>query len=125
MSWATIATIITNAYILFSFILGGWALLISARGGNLGGQYWGAMWSCVILGGINLLVWVIRLLTGEQMRWVYGLYMAYFIIVYPGVFTMLRGRDDKTAAGLFGGAAVFTALAAIAALDPTRHVITP
>ena len=123
--FATLSSIINNAYILFCFILGLWAGVQFVRNQGLGGQFWGAMWTCAALAVIGLLLWLIRSLRGEDLRPVYVLYELYFIIVLPGTFALLRGRDDRVAAGIFCFVAIFTALSAISAADPTRHVIAP
>jgi hypothetical protein len=123
--FATFGTIFNTAYILFCFALGIWSGVVWLRGGTLGGQFWGAMWTCAILAVFNLLLWLGRSLSGEQLRPVYLLYELYFIVVLPGTFALLRGRDDRVAAGIFAGVTIFSALAAISAADPTRHVIAP
>jgi hypothetical protein len=123
--FATLGTIINTAFVLYCFALGIWAGIIAVRGGALGGQFWGAMWMSSVLGVMALLAWLGRALTGEQLRSVYLLYVLFFIIVLPGTFALLRGRDDRTAAAIFSGIAIFSALAAISAADPSRHVIAP
>jgi hypothetical protein len=121
--FATLGDIINRAYILFTFALGIWAGVQFARRQNLGGQYWGAMWTCTGLAVFGLLVWLARTLSGEPLRAVYILYELFFIIVLPGTFALLRGRDDHVAAGIFCAIAIFAALSAISAADPSRHVI--
>ncbi|HRE46812.1 MAG TPA: hypothetical protein PLD47_03735 [Aggregatilineales bacterium] len=119
----TLSVIILTAYILFSFALGIWAGANAVRGQGLDAAYFGALWFCTALGVGSLILWLLRSLAGEQLRWVYGLYMAYFIVVYPGTFALLRGRDDRTAAWIFAGIAIFTAFSAISASDPSRGVV--
>lgn len=121
----TLAGILNTAYILFAFALGIWAGSIFIRGGSLGGQFWGAIWTCSGLAVGSLIVWLLRTLAGEQLRWVYLLYLLFFIIVLPGTFAIMRGRDDRVAAGIFAGVAIFAALSAISAADPSRGVIAP
>ena len=123
--FATLSSITNNAYILFCFALGIWAGIQFVRNQGLGGQFWGAMWTCAALAVVGLLLWLIRLVQGEDLRPVYLLYELYFIIVLPGTFALMRGRDDRVAAIVFCGIAIFTALSAISAADPTRHVIAP
>lgn len=118
-----LSEIVTNAYVLFSFALGAWAGYIAFRGGRLSGNFWGAIWTAAGLALAGLVLWVLRSLSGEPLRWVYPLYMLYFIVVYPGTFSLMRGRDDRTAALIFSGVAIFSALAAISALDPSRNLI--
>ena len=124
-TFATLSGIVNNAYILFCFALGIWSGMIWLRGGNLGGQFWGAMWTCTGMAAFNLLLWFGRAASGENLRWVYILYELYFVIVLPGTFALLRGRDDRVAAGIFAAVTIFSALAAISAGDPSRHVIAP
>ncbi|CAG1013123.1 MAG: hypothetical protein IAE83_16405 [Anaerolinea sp.] len=119
----TLSVILINAYILFSFALGAWAGVIAFRGERLSGSYFGAAFTCTGLAVICLIAWLLRTTAGEQLRWVYGLYIAYFIVVYPGTFALLRGRDDRLAAWIFAGVAIFTAFSAISASDPGRGVI--
>ena len=125
MTLATLSEIVNRAYVLFSFALGIWSGVQWIRGGGLGGQFWGAMWTCTALAVISLFLWLGRALSGEQLRSVYLLYELYFIVVLPGTFALLRGRDDRVAAGIFAAVTIFSALAAISAADPTRHVIAP
>ena len=123
--FATLGTIFNTAYTLFCFSLGIWAGISWMRDQPLGGQYWGAIWTCSGMAVVGLLLWLARALSGEQLRSVYLLYELYFIIVLPGTFALLRGRDDRFAAAVFCGVAIFSALAAISAADPTRHVVAP
>jgi hypothetical protein len=123
--FATLAGIFNNAYILFCFALGIWAGAQYMRGQGLGGQFWGAMWTVTGMAAVGLLLWLGRAASGEQLRWVYVLYELYFIIVFPGTFALMRGRDDRTAAGIFCIVAIFSALAAMSAADPSRQVIAP
>lgn len=118
-----LGAILSNAYILFCLALGLWAGLNALRGDGLSGNFWGAMWSGTLLGVAGLVVWLLRTLVGEDLRWVYFLYSLFFVLVLPGTFALLRGRDDRTAATIFAGVAIFAALAAISATDPSRGVI--
>jgi hypothetical protein len=123
--WATLGSITNTSYILFCFMLGIWSGVLWVRGEGLSGNFWGAMWTCTILAAFNLIVWLARALSGEQLRFVYALYELYFVIVLPGTFALLRGRDDRTAAGVFAAVTLFSGLAAISAADPSRNIIAP
>ncbi len=123
--FAILGGIFNNAFILFCVALGIWAGVQFVRGQGLGGQFWGAMWTCTGLAGVGLLLWLARALSGEDLRSVYVLYELFFVIVLPGTFALLRGRDDRVAAGIFSVIAIFAALSAISAADPTRHVVAP
>jgi hypothetical protein len=119
----SLAVVLNTAYILFCLALGLWAGALALRGSGLGGDFFGAMWLASGLGAASLVVWLLRTLAGEPLRWVYALYIIFFIIVLPGTFAMLRGRDDRTAAAIFAGVAIFAALAAFSAGDPSRTII--
>ena len=123
--FAILGGIFNNAFILFCIALGIWAGVQFIRGEGLGGQFWGAMWTCTGLAAVGLVIWLARALSGEDLRAVYVLYELFFVIVLPGTFALLRGRDDRVAAGIFSAIAIFAALSAISAADPTRHVVAP
>ncbi|GAB4546410.1 MAG: hypothetical protein OHK0023_05990 [Anaerolineae bacterium] len=119
-----LSVILYTAYILFCLILGLWAANSALRNKPLGGNYWGAIWTCTGLAVIMLVVWLLRSLSGENLRWVYLLYSIFFIVVLPGTFAILRGRDDRRAAAIFAGVAIFAALSAISASDPARGIVS-
>ncbi len=108
-----IHAILNNAYILFSLALGFWSAFQGARRKPLGGQFWGALATNTILAAVNLLLALIMAAMGIQARrGVYYLYAVYFVIVLPGTFALLRGRDDRVAAFIYGIVAFFSAGAA-------------
>ena len=73
-----------------------------------------------------LLFSLVMALTGIQAhRWVYYLYAVYFVIALPGTFTLLHGRDDRTAALIFGIVAFFSAGAALRTPLLTQPWIMP
>src|SRR4051812_47290517 len=113
--FATLSGILNTAYALFCFAMGIWAGTNALRGAGLGGQFWGAMWTCAGMAVVGLVCWLMRAVTGEQLRGVYLWYELYFIIVFPGTFALLRGRDDRVAALIFAGIAIFSGLAALSA----------
>ena len=53
----------------------------------------------------------------------YYLYMAFLIIIMPGLFSLLRGRDDRSAAIAFSILALFNATTAFSMAQ--RDVIGP
>jgi hypothetical protein len=118
----TLATVLINAYILFCFALGIWAGYLGLRGRGLGGNFWGAVALCAGLAVVELLIFLLRWGSGAAFErpGINLLYSAYFIIALPGTFAILRGRDDRVAALIFAGVAIFTALAAISYADPSR-----
>ena len=118
--------ILNNAYILFCLFIGFWSSVQAARNQPLGGQFWGAVATNSILAGEILLFSLVMALTGIQAhRWVYYLYAVYFVIALPGTFTLLHGRDDRTAALIFGIVAFFSAGAALRTPLLTQPWIMP
>ena len=108
-----IHSILNNAYIIFCLILGFWSTFQAARNEPLGGQFWGALVTNSVLAGLALLLALLMALLGIQaQRGVYYLYAVYFVIVLPGTFTLLHGRDDRTAALVYAIVAFFSAGAA-------------
>jgi ABC-type spermidine/putrescine transport system permease subunit II len=102
-----------NAYILFSFALGVWAAFIGAQNVPISGNFWGAMWTNTILAGLVLGVAIILFVLGiEAKRGVYYLYGIYFVISLPGVFTIMKGNDNRRAAIFFAIVALFNSAAA-------------
>ncbi len=53
----------------------------------------------------------------------YFLYMAWLTIIMPGLFSMLRGRDDRSAAIAFSILAFFNAITSLSMLQ--RMIVTP
>jgi hypothetical protein len=95
--------ILNNAYMLFSFALGVWSAFQGGRRQQLGGQFWGALATNTILAVILFLLSLLMLTMGIQAkRGVYYLYAIYFVVVLPGTFALLRGRDDRVAAFVYG-----------------------
>lgn len=114
---------INTAYIMFSFILGIYAVVLAGRGLPLSGNFWGAMWTNTGLAALVFLVALIMTVQGlrpygimpgegRKIRWVYYLYGIYFIISLPGLFTLLAGNDSRRAGIWFGFVAMFNAAAA-------------
>lgn len=105
--------ILNNSYILFCLFLGFWASAQAARRLPLGGEFWGAM---AVNSGLAAVIMVLALVmsaTGiRPKRGVYFLYALYFVIVLPGTFALLRGRDDRMAAIIYGIVTFFSAGAA-------------
>lgn len=104
---------LNNAYILFSFALGVWCILMLIRDETLGAQFWGAAGINTALAVLVLLVAVVMFAIGiRPARSTYFLYALYFAIVLPGTFSLLRGRDDRMAVIIFGIVTIFSGAAA-------------
>lgn len=117
----TLAGILSNAYIYYMLALGVWAGWLAIKDQPLGGNFFGAMWISSVLAGLSLLLGIVRVFNGAEFRAVFWLYELYFILVMPGVFALLKGRDDRQAAWFFAGVAIFSALASLSTLQ--RNVV--
>lgn len=109
--------ILFNAHILFSFALGVWAAVMAAREQSISGNFWGALATSTVLAAAVLMLGVVMTLTGlrpvDGRLTLYFLYMAWLVVIMPGLFTMLRGRDDRGAAIAFAILAVFNAFTSL------------
>jgi hypothetical protein len=115
MSLNEVHQVLFNAHILFSLLLGVWAATTAARGGSISGNFWGAVATYTALAVLATLVGV--LMTAQGLRperlTLYFLYMAFLVVIMPGLFSMLRGRDDRSAAIAFALLAFFNASVSI------------
>jgi hypothetical protein len=125
MNLSTIHGIFFNAHILFSVALGIWAAGMAARNEPISGNFWGAIATYSILAGGVLLLGFIMTLQGlrPQRIVVYYLYLAWLVVIMPGLFAMLRGRDDRHAAIAFAILAFFNATTSVSMWQ--REVIGP
>jgi len=121
---AEIHGILFNAHIIFSVILGFWAAVMAARDESISGQFWGAVATYTILIAVTFLIGL--LLTAQGLRpgpednkrlTLYILYMAFLLVIMPGLFSMLRGRDDRSAGIAFGILAFFNASVSVSMVD--------
>jgi hypothetical protein len=119
--------IMFNAHILFSIALGVWAAVIAGRNQPIPGGYWGAVVTQSILAGAILVVGIILTLTGARpvdgRLELYFLYMAWLVVIMPGLFSILRGRDDRSAALSFAMLAFFNAGVSLSMME--RQIIGP
>jgi hypothetical protein len=124
---SNIHEVLFNAQILFSIALGIWAAVQAGRNEPISGNFWGAVATFTILVGITLLVGVILVAQGLRPRdgrlVLYFLYMAFLFVIMPGLFSMLRGRDDRSAAIAFAILAWFNAAVSISMVD--RELVGP
>jgi len=100
---------------MFCFLLGFWALVIALRNQSIGGSFWGAYAIDAVIPIVLLIVTLLLQLGGlpPARGWLYYLYVAFFVIVLPGTFALLRGRDDRTAAAIYTAIILFTALTSL------------
>lgn len=125
MNLNDIHNILFNAHILYSIALGVWAAVTAARDESISGNFWGAVATSAVLAGIVMLIGGIMTLQGlrPQRIVIYYLYMLWLVIIMPGLFTLLRGRDDRSAAISFSILAFFNAATSFSMIQ--RHVVGP
>ena len=95
------------------------------RNEPISGNFWGAVATITILAGIVTLIGVIMTIQGlrPERIVIYYLYMSWLVIIMPGLFTLLRGRDDRSAAIAFSILSFFNAATSLSMLQ--RHVVGP
>jgi hypothetical protein len=108
-------TILFNMHILYAVILGVYSVILASRSEGLSGNFWGAMGIYAGLAGLTLIVGIVLALQGYTMErpTIYFLYMIFLVIIMPGLFSLLRGRDDRNAAIAFAILAFFNASVSI------------
>lgn len=125
MALNDIHNILFNAYILYAAILGIWAGITAAQNQPISGGYWGAVLTSAGLALMVTLLGIVMTLQGYRPQRIvtYFLYMAYLVVIMPGLFSMLRGQDDRRAAISFALLAFFNAATALSMWD--RGLISP
>jgi hypothetical protein len=125
MDLNAIHTISFNMHILFSLILGIWGMLLALRNQSISGNYWGSVATSTIVAGVVLLLGVIMTLQGLRPQRIvtYYLYMLWLVIIMPGLYSLLRGRDDRSAALAFSVLSFFNAATSISMFQ--RSIIGP
>ena len=120
-----IHSILFNMYTLYALILGVWAAVMAGRNQPISGNFWGAVATGTILAAVILLVGIVMLLQGlrPERLLTYILYMLWLVLIMPGLYSMLRGRDDRDAAIAFSVLAFFNAATAVSMLE--RHIVSP
>ena len=125
MNLNTLHSILFNAHILYSLALGIWSGVVAYRSGSISGNFWGAVATITILAGVITLIGIV--MTVEGLRpdriVVYYLYMSWLVIIMPGLFALLRGRDDRSAAIAFSILSFFNAATSLSMLQ--RHIVGP
>lgn len=117
MPFVDIHTILFNMVIFYAFALGIYAAVLGARGQSLSGNFWGGVVVFAILCTLTLGVGIILILNGYTVQSggriiIYVLYMLFMIIIMPGLFSFLSGRDDSKAALYFAVLSLFNAAVA-------------
>ncbi len=120
-----IHSILFNAHILASLVLGFWSASVALRNQSISGNFWGAVFTSAIMAAVVLLVGVIMMLQGlrPERLTTYLLYMSWLIVIMPGLFSLLRGRDDRNAAIAFSILCFFNAATSVSMFQ--RNIIGP
>lgn len=111
-------------HIFYSLALALWAAAMAGRNQSISGNYWGAVATSTILAGVVVLLGIIMTAQGLRLArtTVYFLYMAWLVIIMPGLYSMLRGRDDRSAAIAFSLLSFFNVFTSISMFQ--RGLIT-
>jgi hypothetical protein len=117
-----IHTILFNMQMLYSFAIGVYAAWLGARQNPLTGNFWGTIAVYSILNVVIFVVGLVLMLTGYTIQsggrsFIYILYMLFLIVILPGIFAIMQGRDDKRAAIIFGMTAMFNAAVSFSMMD--------
>lgn len=120
-----IHAILFNMHMLYSFALGIWAFTMASRKQSISGNFWGAVAISTILAVVVLLLGVIMTAQGYRTArtLTYYIYMSWLVIVMPGLYSLLRGRDDQSAAIAFAILSFFNGATSFSMMQ--RHIIGP
>lgn len=115
-------TILFNMQMLYSFAIGVYAAWLGARQTSLSGNFWGTIAVYSILNIVVFVVGLILLFSGYHIQsgdrtFIYILYMLFLIVILPGLFAIMQGRDDNRAAITFGVVAMFNAAVSFSMMD--------
>ena len=119
MSLSDLHGILFSWHILYSFVLGIWGAIMAARRESISGNFWGAVATGTLLAAAVLIMGIILTLQGFQTTRLvtYYLYMAWLVIIMPGLFSLLRGRDDRSAAIAFTLLCIFNGFTSLSMLQ--------
>ena len=103
-----------NTQSLFSLGIGLYAGWLWIKEQPLSGNFFGTIPIYAILNIIALIVGIVLLNNGYEIQsggrtTIYVLYMLFLIVILPGIFSIMRGRDDRSAAMTFAASALFNA----------------
>jgi hypothetical protein len=120
-----IHTILFNMHILFSLTLGVWGGILALRNQSISGNYWGAVATSTILAFVVLLIGIVMTVAGLRPQRIvtYYLYMLWLVIVMPGLYSLLRGRDDRNAAVAYSLLSFFNAATSASMFQ--RQIVGP
>jgi hypothetical protein len=118
-------TILFNMHILFSLTLGIWGAVLALRNRPISGNYWGAVAMSAVVAAVVLLVGVVMTAMGLRPQRIvtYYLYMLWLVIIMPGLYSLLRGRDDRDAAVAYSILGFFNAATSTSMFQ--RQIVGP
>ncbi|MEM9953842.1 MAG: hypothetical protein AAF846_19690 [Chloroflexota bacterium] len=99
---------------IYSFAIGVYAAWLSASKRDLSGNFFGTIAVYGILNAVIFVIGMILLFNGYTIQdngriVIYSLYMLFLVVILPGIFSIMRGRDDRSAGLIFGVSAMFNA----------------
>lgn len=102
------------AQMVYSFIIGIYAAWLSAGKKPLSGNFFGTIAVYAVLNTIIFVMGIVLLIGGYTIEGggrvvIYILYMLFLIVILPGLFSIMSGRDDRSAGLTFGMFAMFNA----------------
>lgn len=107
---------------LYSLALGFYGGYLTARGKPLSGNFWGSIGVYVILNVVVLIVGIILNIMGYTIQsegriFIYYLYMMFLIVIMPGLYSIQRDREDRSAALMFTALALFNAAVSFSMME--------
>jgi hypothetical protein len=116
---------LSNACLIFSLILGGYAMWSFFRQQNLSGGFLGALVIAELLYLSQALVGVTLALQGgvPARGWVHYLYGVVMLISLPGLYAFVRGRDTRREALMYAVAGLFLAGISLRAMTTATTVL--
>jgi hypothetical protein len=107
---------------IYSFAIGLYATWLSLKEKPLSGNFFGTVAVYAILNAIVFLLGLVLLFNGYSIQSggrtvIYVLYMIFLIVILPGIFSIMRGRDDRSAAMIFGACAIFNAAVSLSMFE--------
>lgn len=99
---------------LYSFGIGVYAAWLSASQRELSGNFFGTIAVYALLNVVIFSIGMFLLFNGYTVEdngriLIYALYMLFLVVILPGIFSIMHGRDDRSAALIFGVSAMFNA----------------
>ena len=108
MSLVAIHARLANTVVLFTLVVGLWALLNYARRQGLSPSYWGTLVIGELLLATQALLGVAMFVQGGRPpRVIHFLYGVLVLMVWPGVYVYTEGRDTRREALFYGLASLF------------------